>query len=99
MTLISICKKECPWFSLGMRSELGITGGFGCTKYSVAMMCIASEVKGVTADQYQLTYDDQKGNENQRLLMSAAVEMQGVPSKWEQESIDRAKESHRSRSV
>jgi len=82
-----------------MRSELGGIGGYGCTKYSVAMMCIASEVNGVAATQYELTYDDQKGNENQRSLMSAAVEMQGVPSKWEQESIDRAKESHRSRSV
>jgi len=89
----SICLKQCRWFSPGHKGEDGISGGYGCTKYSVASHCIVSQVNGVSASPYELVADEERQNELQRDLISMGIASLGVPDKWEQKSIDNAYKS------
>ena len=56
---ISVCKSfSCPYWSDGKKSEEGITGGYGCTMFSVASHCPVSQVKNVSSTEYELFADE-----------------------------------------
>jgi hypothetical protein len=70
---ISICKSfSCPYWSDGTRTNEGITGGYGCTKFSTAMACPVSQVKGVSETQYEL-FAEEGGSQNRDTMIALGI--------------------------
>lgn len=86
----SICREFCPWFSEGKKYEGGVSGGYGCHKYSVAPQCAISQIKGVEATEYECLRDEGEENGLMRELIALVIPTLGTPHQWETGSTVRS---------
>ena len=72
---------------MGVKYEGGITGGYGCRKYTSALHCAIGEIKGVSATEYELFIDQGVENGLKREITKLVIQSLGMPDELERESI------------